>query len=117
MRLTLLFVHTPAPFRMIRSGRTPAKNAVAETGDFWHELDAGELAKLEGSLPACPRHHQAEFADLRLERAYDPDLGEVPARELQRVRNRPSSFETPGKHTPGFRFKYRHRPAGAASSL
>jgi hypothetical protein len=69
-------------------------------------LDAGEPVKLERFLPVYLRHGVTQSADLLPERSHDWDFGEVPSRELQRARDGVSRCDTPGKHTPGFRFKY-----------
>jgi hypothetical protein len=91
---------------MTRFGRTPAKDVAAEIVELCSNLHAGELVKLERFLPVYVRHSVAQSADLRPEWSHDRDFGEVSPRELQRARNRVSRYDTPGKHAPGFRFKY-----------
>jgi hypothetical protein len=92
-------------FELKNTGRTPARNVVAEIVEFWHEAEPGKLVKLDEFMPVYLRYHQTEFVDVHPERPYYWNIGDIYPHRLQRTWNKGSVYDAPGKQGNGLRFR------------
>jgi hypothetical protein len=92
-------------FKVTNTGRTPAKNTVAEIVEFWHEAQPGKLSQLQTFMPVYLRYHQTEFVDVHPQRPYYWNIGDIYDASFQGTWTRGSLYDAPGKARRGLRFR------------